>query len=109
MGSHEKLLWLFHPIVAFSGHPRWKTDVSYRLSRSGLAVAYGQSVEFQGPIVQNITYSTADPTINITYGAVSSMELRNPIGFEVMIFFYLRWNQFYTIFVDLLSRKHVFE
>ncbi|CAF4343739.1 unnamed protein product, partial [Rotaria magnacalcarata] len=39
-------------------HPRTKLDVGYRLSRSGLAVAYGQQVEFQGPIVQNVAYSS---------------------------------------------------
>jgi hypothetical protein len=67
----------------FSVHPRYKLDVGYRLSRSGLAVAYGQQVEFQGPLVQNISYSNDSNTINITYTAVSSIELRNPNGFEV--------------------------
>ena len=70
-------------ICIFSIHPRYKLDVGYRLSRSGLAVAYGQQVEFQGPIVQNIAYSNGSSTINITYTAVSSIELRNPNGFEV--------------------------
>ena len=73
-------LKLFH---SFSVHPRYKHDVGYRLSRSGLAVAYGQQVEFQGPIVQNVAYSTGSQTVNITYTAVSSIELRNPNGFEV--------------------------
>jgi len=72
--------------VYFSVHPRYKHDVEYRLSRSGLAIAYGQQVEFQGPIVQNVTYSTGSSTVNITYTAVSSIELRNPNGFEVYIF-----------------------
>jgi len=67
----------------FSGHPRYKHDVGYRLSRSGLAVAYGQQVEFQGPIVQTVTYSNGSETVNITYTAVSNIELRNPNGFEV--------------------------
>ncbi|CAF1196726.1 unnamed protein product [Adineta steineri] len=64
-------------------HPRTKLDVGYRLSRSGLAVAYGQKVEFQGPIVQNVDYGVEGTTINITYTAVSDIEIRNPNGFEV--------------------------
>ncbi len=70
-------------------HPRTKLDVGYRLSRSGLAVAYGQQVEFQGPIIQNVAYSSGGQTINITYTAVSSIELRNTNGFEVCSFFSL--------------------
>ena len=76
-------------IDGFSVHPRYKHDVGYRLSRSGLAVAYGQSIEFQGPIVQNVTYSNGSRTLNITYTAVSSIDLRNSNGFEVWIFFLL--------------------
>ncbi len=57
--------------------------MGYRLSRSGLAIAYDQQVEYQGPIVQNVAYSTGSRTVNLTYTAVSSIELRNPIGFEV--------------------------
>ena len=64
-------------------HPRTKEDVGYRLSRSGLAVGYGQQVEFQGPIVQSVAYTTGGSTVEITYTAVSSIELRNPNGFEV--------------------------
>jgi hypothetical protein len=75
-------------ILSFSDHPRYKQDVGYRLSRSGLAVAYGQQVEFQGPIVQNVAYSRGSQTINITYTAVSNMELRNPNGFEVYTFIF---------------------
>lgn len=67
----------------FSIHPRTKTDVGYRLSRSGLAVAYNQSVEFQGPIVSSVAYTTGANTVNITYGSVSLLDLRNPNGFEV--------------------------
>jgi sialate O-acetylesterase len=67
-------------------HPRTKHDVGYRLSRSGLAVAYGQQVEFQGPIVGNVAYSTGGQTVNITYTAVSGLDLRNPNGFEVCTF-----------------------
>ena len=68
---------------SFSVHPRFKHDVGYRLSRSGLVVAYGQQVEFQGPIVQNVAYSNGSEVLNITYTAVTGIELRNPNGFEV--------------------------
>lgn len=71
--------------MSYSIHPRYKHDVGYRLSRSGLAVAYGQQIEFQGPIVQRVAYSTGSSTVNITYMAVTRIELRNPNGFEVCI------------------------
>ncbi|CAF4568458.1 unnamed protein product, partial [Rotaria sp. Silwood2] len=64
-------------------HPRTKLDVAYRLSRSGLAVAYNQSVEFQGPIVSSVNYSIGSKTVNITYTAVENIELRNSNGFEI--------------------------
>ncbi|CAF1027244.1 unnamed protein product [Adineta steineri] len=64
-------------------HPRTKHDVGYRLSRAGLAVAYGQAVEFQGPIVKNVLYTAGSQTVNIVYTGVSNIELRNPAGFEV--------------------------
>ncbi len=70
-------------IAGFSIHPRTKHDVGYRLSRAGLAVAYGQQVEFQGPIVQNVAYSTGAETVNITYTAVSGIDQRSTTGFEV--------------------------
>jgi sialate O-acetylesterase len=69
-----------------SVHPRYKHDVGYRLSRSGLAIAYGKQVEFQGPIVESVAYSTGGQTVNITYTAVSSIELRSSNGFEVKTF-----------------------
>jgi hypothetical protein len=40
-------------------------------------------VEYQGPIVEHVAYSTGGKTVEITYTAVSSIELRNPNGFEV--------------------------
>ncbi len=73
------LKWFYY----FRVHPRYKHDVGYRLSRSGLAVAYGQQVEFQGPIVQNVVYSSGSETVNITYTAVSDLDLRNSDYFEV--------------------------
>lgn len=82
----------------FRDHPRYKHDVGYRLSRAGLAVAYGQQVEFLGPIVENIAYSSGSPTINITYTAVSSMDLRSPHGFEVFVFLSLFFNHIMLAF-----------
>ncbi|CAF1432967.1 unnamed protein product [Adineta ricciae] len=64
-------------------HPRTKTDVAYRLSRAGLAVAYGQQVEYQGPIVSNVVVSSASSTIEVSYTNVTAIEFRNPNGFEV--------------------------
>jgi len=61
--------------------------VGYRLSRSGLAVAYDQKVEFQGPIVSNFSYINGSNTITLTYTAVNAIEIRNSMGFEVSIQF----------------------
>jgi hypothetical protein len=58
-------------------------DVGYRLSRSGLTVAYEQQVEYQGPIVQTVVYLNGSETVNITYTGVSDIDLRNPNYFEV--------------------------
>lgn len=80
-------VWFFYSLFtvasSFSIHPRYKHDVGYRLSRAGLAIAYDKQIEFQGPIVQNVSYATGSRSVNITYRAVSSIELRNPNGFEV--------------------------
>ena len=70
-------------LFLFSIHPRYKHDVGYRLSRSGLAIAYGQQVEYQGPIVENVVYSMGSSTVDITYRAVTDIDLRNSNGFEV--------------------------
>jgi len=70
-------------LIFFSVHPRYKHDVGYRLSRSGLAIAYGHQVEFQGPIIQKVDYTSGAATVNVTYTAVSSIELRNQNGFDV--------------------------
>ncbi len=67
-------------------HPRNKLDVGYRLSRSGLSVAYGyNNISFQGPIISDIKISPDSKIVNVTYSSsVSpSIELRNPNGFEV--------------------------
>jgi len=86
MGELRFSAHCFKIIYPFSVHPRYKHDVGYRLSRSGLAIAYDQKVEFQGPIVSSVTYSTGSSTLNITYTAVTNIELRNPNGFEVCLF-----------------------
>lgn len=57
--------------------------MGYRLSRSGLAIAYGQKVEFQGPIVSNVSYINGSNTVTINYRAVAAIEVRNSLGFEV--------------------------
>ncbi|CAF3431994.1 unnamed protein product [Rotaria sp. Silwood1] len=67
-------------------HPRNKLDVGYRLSRSGLAVAYGYTnITYQGPIIANISVALNSSQVNVTYTNTvsSSIELRNPNGFEV--------------------------
>jgi hypothetical protein len=78
--SYIHCLKLFY---CLSVHPPHKHDVGYRLSRSGLAIAYGQQVEFQGPIVRTVVYANSSQTVNITYTAVSSIDLRNSNGFEI--------------------------
>ncbi len=88
-GWEKNFYSLFKTIYSCSIHPRYKQDVGYRLSRSGLAIAYGQQVEFQGPIVQNVAYASGGGTVNITYTAVSNIDLRNPNGFEVCTFIFL--------------------
>jgi sialate O-acetylesterase len=64
-------------------HPRTKTDVGYRLSRSGLAVAYSQNVEYLGPLVSNVVVGSGSSTIDVTYSNVTGIEFRNSEGFEV--------------------------
>ncbi len=81
-----------------SGHPATKLDVGYRLSRSGLVVAYGYKLEFLGPIVSNISYINGSAILNITYSNVSDFDLRSSNGFDVFTnFHYLIINLFYTL------------
>ncbi len=84
MGECGFFDWFLRRIIhSFSVHSRYKHDVGYRLSRAGLAVAYGQQVEFQGPIVQNVVHSADSKVVNVTYTGVSSLDIRSPNGFEV--------------------------
>jgi len=55
----------FLTLYRSSIHTTTKLDVGYRLSRSGLAVAYGQQVEFQGPIVQNVVYINGSKAVHL--------------------------------------------
>ena len=71
-------------MFCISGHPATKMDVGYRLSRSGLAVAYGHEIEFLGPIVNKISYINGSATLNVTYTNVSSFDLRSANGFDVL-------------------------
>ncbi len=57
MGDKRFFMYYLELFDCFSDHTRYKYDVGYRLSRSGLAIAYGQQVEFQGPIVQAVAYT----------------------------------------------------
>jgi hypothetical protein len=87
-------------------HPRTKLDVGYRLSRSGLAIAYGlKNINYQGPMPNEVVMDS-DTRVNVTYWSTfsSSIELRNPNGFEVgMIFVYNLTHRFF--FSDMLSSK----
>jgi hypothetical protein len=71
-------------------HPRNKLDVGYRLSRSGLAIAYGyNNITYLGPIIGDISIASDSSKVNVTYSNVASpsIELRNPNGFEVYFSF----------------------
>jgi hypothetical protein len=71
-------------------HPRDKLDVGYRLSRSGLAVAYGyKNVTYLGPIIADLSVASDSSKVNVTYSNVASpsIELRSPDGFEVSFIF----------------------
>jgi sialate O-acetylesterase len=86
-------------------HPRDKLDVGYRLSRSGLAVAYGyKNITYQGPIIADISVASNSGQINVTYSSVvsTSIELRNPAGFEVCFIFVHFVNFIKNIFPGML-------
>ena len=69
---------------SLSIHPQYKHDVAYRLSRAGLNVAYNQQqVEYLGPIPKAVDYESGNPTVNITYGSVQSIDQRSLDGFDV--------------------------
>jgi len=73
-------------------HPRDKLDVGYRLSQAGLAVAYDfKNINYQGPVIAHISVSSDSKKINVTYSSdvTKSIEVRNPVGFEVCLIFAL--------------------
>ncbi len=43
-------------------------------------------MEYQGPIVQNVVHSSDSKIVNVTYTAVSNIDIRSPNGFEVYNF-----------------------
>jgi hypothetical protein len=86
-------------------HPRDKLDVGYRLSRSGLAVAYGfKNVTYLGPIIADISVASDSSKVNVTYSNVASsgIELRNENGFEVCFIFLYE-----TILINILLLRYV--
>ncbi|XP_041352047.1 sialate O-acetylesterase-like isoform X2 [Gigantopelta aegis] len=63
-------------------HPRDKQDVAYRLALSGRAVAYSQSVQFQGPFPSSFEDQKEKNYLKIIYDH-SPIEIKNRQGFEV--------------------------
>jgi len=89
-------------------HPRTKLDVGYRLSRSGLAIAYGQkNINYQGPIPNEVARDS-DDRINVTFWSTfsSSIELRNTNGFEVCCIYFIPSVMFSFRYV-VNKNKHV--
>jgi hypothetical protein len=81
-------------------HPRDKLDVGYRLSRSGLVVAYGyNNISYQGPIIDDISIASDSRKVNVTYSITVSpnIELRNPNGFEVKSISFFTTNFCYVL------------
>ncbi|XP_064601238.1 sialate O-acetylesterase-like [Liolophura sinensis] len=63
-------------------HPRYKKDIGWRLSRSGLAMAYDQrDVLYQGPLPQRIGV-TGDLLLSVIYTG-EPLDIRQTTGFEV--------------------------
>jgi len=67
----------------FIGLPRTKHDVGYRLSCSGLTVAYKKKVEFQDCIISRVVYSSGSKIVKITYTKIEDIDVRNSDGFEI--------------------------
>ncbi|CAF1151004.1 unnamed protein product [Adineta ricciae] len=67
-------------------HPRNKLDVGYRLSRSGLAIAYNlTNIPYQGPIIVDFSIIPHTHQIQVMYSDKISrgVHLRNTNGFEI--------------------------
>ncbi len=94
----------------FSIHPRTKPDVGYRLSRAGLSVAYGQNVEYLGPLVSNVVVASDSSTIDVIYSNVTAIEFRSPDGFEVCcIELKIENSSFCNLILGLLSRYTMYK
>ncbi|KAK0044690.1 sialate O-acetylesterase [Biomphalaria pfeifferi] len=65
-----------------AGHPRKKRDVATRLVLGGLAVAYGQQLEFQGPLPASGFIVPLG--LNISYGDRWSLDVRSWDGFDIL-------------------------
>ncbi|XP_013070166.2 sialate O-acetylesterase-like [Biomphalaria glabrata] len=63
-------------------HPRDKLDVGTRLTLSGLAVAYGKSELYQGPLPV-LAYVSPQGLV-VDYGKTWSLDVRNWDGFELL-------------------------
>lgn len=68
-------------------HPRFKTDIARRLYYGGIALAYGQKVQFRGPFPKSI-HNDKDAktiTVNYKYGPIKKPnDLKSDeVGFEV--------------------------
>ena len=64
--------------------------LGYRLSRSGLAVAYGyNNITYQGPIIENIAAASDSSKVNVTYSSTVSrhIELRIPMALKYVLSF----------------------
>lgn len=68
-------------------HPRYKSDVGYRLALGALNLAYGfKSVEYLPPLLNSITYSSASSIATIKFSSEFQpikFDLRSQYGFDV--------------------------
>jgi len=80
--KHELSVWLLSGGV----HYRDKETVSWRLSLSGLAVAYNQTVSrYQGPYPTMLTLDLMSRTLTLLYDDGSTaITVRTTDGFEVV-------------------------
>ncbi|CAG5130233.1 unnamed protein product, partial [Candidula unifasciata] len=63
-------------------HPRDKTDVGFRLTLSGLAVAYGKQEVFQGPFP--VKGDVVSDNLILDYGDSANLQIKDTEGFEIL-------------------------
>ncbi|BFZ09713.1 hypothetical protein BsWGS_12752 [Bradybaena similaris] len=63
-------------------HPRDKTDVGFRLTLAGLAVAYGRQEVFQGPFP--VQAYIINDSVYVDYGTKWNLQIRDTEGFELL-------------------------